>query len=96
MVEVADNNSVPSLTVDYGAKLHIVGDQNEGMVNVTSDFGASTKVEQNMPPPCRSDLKACETSHAWNTGIKTEYKFNAGALEIIPHVEGRYLSLVIR
>ena len=57
--------------------------------------GNYSKVEQDMPASMQmSDLKADVTSHAWNTGLKAEYKFNAGALDIIPHVGVRYLGLV--
>ncbi|ATD80530.1 MULTISPECIES: autotransporter domain-containing protein [Desulfovibrio] len=57
--------------------------------------GNYSKVEQDMPASMQmSDLKADVTSHAWNTGLKAEYKFNAGALDIIPHVGVRYLRLV--
>ncbi|MDD3683176.1 MAG: autotransporter domain-containing protein [Desulfovibrio desulfuricans] len=40
------------------------------------------------------DLKVDVTSHAWNTGLKAEYKFNAGALDIISHGRVRYLGLM--
>ena len=57
--------------------------------------GNYSKVEQDMPASMQmSGLKADVTSHAWNTGLKAEYKFNAGALDIIPHVGVRYLGLV--
>ncbi len=57
--------------------------------------GNYSKVEQDMPASMQMrDLKADVTSHAWNTGLKAEYKFNAGALDIIPHVGVRYLGLV--
>lgn len=57
--------------------------------------GNYSKVEQDMPVSMQMrDLKADVTSHAWNTGLKAEYKFNAGALDIIPHVGVRYLGLV--
>jgi hypothetical protein len=57
--------------------------------------GNYNKVEQDMPASMQmSGLKADVTSHAWNTGLKAEYKFNAGALDIIPHVGVRYLGLV--
>ncbi len=49
--------------------------------------GNYNKVEQDMPASMQMrDLRADVTSHAWNTGLKAEYKFNAGALDIIPHV----------
>ena len=57
--------------------------------------GNYSKVEQDMPASMQMrDLKADVTSHAWNTGLKAEYKFNAGAVDIIPHVGVRYLGLV--
>ena len=57
--------------------------------------GNYSKVEQDMPASMQmSDLKADVTSHAWNTGLKVECNFNAGALDIIPHVGVRYLGLV--
>lgn len=57
--------------------------------------GNYNKMEQDMPASMQMrDLKADVTSHAWNTGLKAEYKFNVGALDIIPHVGVRYLGLV--
>ena len=65
---------------------------------LTADVGYTSnynKLQQDLPASMQMrDLKADVTSHAWNTGLKAEYKFNAGALDIIPHVGVRYLGLV--
>ena len=65
---------------------------------LTADVGYTSnynKLQQDLPASMlMNDLTADVTSHAWNTGLKAEYKFNAGALDIIPHVGVRYLGLV--
>ena len=65
---------------------------------LTADVGYTSnynKLQQDLPASMQMrDLKADVTSHAWNTGLKAEYKFNAGVLDIIPHVGVRYMGLV--
>lgn len=62
-------------------------------VHFTSSFNS---LKQELPSSMRmADLEADITSRALSAGIRTEYRFSAGDVRIIPHAGVRYTNLTV-
>ncbi len=75
----------------------IYGAWSHGGFGLSADAGYtanSSSLDQDLPAAMGMPrLEADVTSHAWHAGLKAEYRFSFGDLDVIPHIGVRYMNV---